>query len=57
MDPEFHLYAIDWDGPFPEFQTNNSILIPEPNVDIEQTNLDLFNPLHDDGNHRINLYN
>ena len=57
MDPEFHLYAIDWDGPFPEFQTNNSILIPEPNVDLGQTNLDLFNPLHDDGNHGINLYN
>ena len=60
-DPEFHLYGIDWDGPFPEFQTNNNVVIPELNVDISQGNLEYimnsFNPLQDDGNHGINLYN
>ena len=28
-DPESHLCGIDWDGPFPEFQTNNNVVIPE----------------------------
>ena len=59
-DPEFHLYGVDWDGPFPEFQTNNTV-IPELNVNIDQGNLEYimnsFNPLHDNGNHGINLYN
>ena len=36
-------------------------MIPELNVDIGQGNLEYimnsFNPLHDDGNHGINLYN
>ena len=38
-----------------------NVVIPELNVDIDQGNLEYitnsFNPLHDDGNHRINLYN
>ena len=47
-------------GRFLEFQTNN-VVIPELNVDIDQENLEyimnLFNPLHDDGNNEIYLYN
>ena len=60
-DPEFHLYGIDCDGPFPEFQTNNNVGITELNVDKDQGNLEYimnsFNQLHDDSNHGINLYN
>ena len=60
-DPEFYLYGIDWDGPFPEFQTNNNVVIPELNVDIDQGNLEYimnsFNQLQEDGNHGINLHN
>ena len=48
-------------GRFLEFQTNNNVVIPELNVDIDQENLEyimnLFNPLHDDGNNEIYLYN
>ena len=58
-DPEFHLYGIDWDGPLPEFQTNNNVFL-ELNIDTDQENLEykmnLFIPLHDNDNHGINLY-
>ena len=46
---------------FLEFQTNNNVVIPELNVDIDQENLEyimsLFNPLHGNGNNEIYLYN
>ena len=36
-------------------------MIPELNIDKDQENLEYimnsFNPLHDDGKHRVNLYN
>lgn len=53
-------YGEDEEGPLPELQTNNNVVIPDINVNInETTSLAMqhhFDPLQNDGNNGINLF-
>ncbi|XP_029978761.1 uncharacterized protein LOC115411007 [Sphaeramia orbicularis] len=51
-------YGIDEEGPLPELQTNNNVIIPDIDVAINETTMNSIrvNPLENDGNHGINLF-
>lgn len=52
-------FGVEDDGPLPVLVTNNNIVIPENNFHVNDTTANLIrtvNPLHDDGNHGINLF-
>lgn len=55
-----HTFGIDEEGPLPEFQTNNNVIIPHNNVTINEMAMNFIqrtvDPLHNDRNHGINLF-
>ncbi len=63
IDPDnanFYLYGIDDDGPLPELQTRNDVQVPRSTVELSDNDYNVLveavNPLADDGNHGISLY-
>ena len=63
MDPEnanFLLYGVDDDGPLPELQIHNDVQVPRSSVRLSDNDYNVLvnavNPLADDGNHGISLY-
>ncbi|XP_047192933.1 uncharacterized protein LOC124850944 [Scophthalmus maximus] len=62
VDPIFYTndyYGIDEEGPLPEVQTNNNVIIPAINTVNEtmaQAIQQQFDPLHNDGNFGINIF-
>lgn len=56
---DFENYGIDEDGPLPDLQTNNNVIIPDMSVTFNETTMNIIrqvNPLENDGNHGINLF-
>lgn len=52
-------YGIDDEGPLLELQTNNNVVIPNINVTINETTMNIIqqvNPLENDGNHGIDVF-
>ena len=52
-------YGIDEEGPLPELQTNNNVIIPDNDVTINETTMNFIqqmNPLEKDGKHGINVF-
>lgn len=52
-------YGIDDEGPLPELQTNNNVVIPDINVNINEITMNTIqqvNPLENDGNHGIDVF-
>jgi len=60
FDRDLSSYGIEYDGPSPELQTNNNVQVPINLVHLTgvqyQTLQHIANPLDNDGNHGINLY-
>ena len=54
------IYGIDLEGPIPELQNEDSLVIPETNVTITQEETELLqylvNPLTESDNYGIELY-
>ena len=54
------IYGIDLEGPIPELQNEDSVVIPETNVTITQEETELLqylvNPLTESDNYDIELY-
>ena len=54
------LYGIHDDGPLPELQTRNDVHVPRSTVELSDDDYNILvnavNPLADDGNHGISLY-
>ena len=55
-----NFYGEDEEGPLPELQTNNNVVIPDINVTINETTGHAiqhhFDPLQNDGNYGIDLF-
>lgn len=55
-----HTFGVDEEGPLPEFQTNNNVIIPHNDVTVNETTITFIqrsvDPLQNDGNHGINLF-
>jgi len=52
-------YGIDEEGPLPELQTNNNVIIPDIDVTFNDTTMNIIqqvNPLENDGNHGIDVF-
>lgn len=52
-------YGTDDNGPLPELQTNNNVIVPDIDVRFNETTvvrIQQINPLEDDGNQGISLY-
>ena len=53
-------YGVDDDGPVAELQTNNLVVVPDVNFDLDNEELEMLtdnlNLLADDGNHGIETY-
>jgi hypothetical protein len=52
-------YCIDKEGPLPELQTNNNVIIPDIDVTFNDTTMNIIqqvNPLENDGNHGIDAF-
>lgn len=63
VDAIFHtnnFYGEDEEGPLPELQTNNNVVIPDINVTMNETTAHAiqqhFDPLQNDGNYGIDLF-
>lgn len=59
IDDVDYNYGIDEEGPLPELQTNNNVVIPDIDVAINETTVNTIaqvNPLEDDGNFGINTF-
>ncbi|CAI5692486.1 unnamed protein product [Oreochromis niloticus] len=58
----FHVdnyYGVDEEGPLPELQTNNNVNIPDIDININETAMNIIqqvNPLENDGNHGIDVF-
>ena len=54
------LYGVDFEGPVTDIETNNNVIVNAVSVQLTERQLQelsvLINPMHDDGNHGINLY-
>jgi len=51
--------GIDEEGPFPELQTNNNVIIPDIDVTFNDTTMNIIrqvNQLENDGNHGIDVF-
>lgn len=52
--------ASGTDRPFPDLQTNNNVVVPLLNIEINETTMNRlrqrFDPFEDDGNHGIDLF-
>lgn len=56
---EAGFYGIDEQGPLPELQTNNNVVVPDINAMVNETTMNLFrqvNPLENDGNYGIDIF-
>lgn len=56
---DFQNYGIDGDGPLPELQTNNNVIVPDISVSFNDTTMNTIrqvNPLENDGNHGIDVF-
>ncbi|KAL2092694.1 hypothetical protein ACEWY4_012492 [Coilia grayii] len=55
-----HTFGVDEEGPLPEFQTTNNVIIPHNNVTVNETAINFIqrtvHPLQNDTNHGINLF-
>ncbi|MEQ2173625.1 hypothetical protein GOODEAATRI_033983 [Goodea atripinnis] len=53
-------FGVDHGGPLPDIQTRNNVVIPDIDVGINDTALNLmhrtFDPLQNDGNYGIDLF-
>lgn len=54
------VFGIEEDGPLPELETTNNVVVPLNNIVINETTMnmiqDTFDPLESDGNHGIDLF-
>ncbi len=54
-------YGVDDNGPLPELQTNNHVVVPRSTIELTEEQmialLLAINPLEEDNNHGIDIYN
>ena len=57
---DLHSYGIDWDGPTPDIETQNNVVVPEVEIDLTNDQIvylkEHFDPLRDDDNCGINIF-
>lgn len=59
-DADLFAYGIDWNGPTPDYTTNNHVEVPLIDFELSDQQLDYllenYDPLHKDDNYGIDVY-